>query len=230
VSARTTFDSHADDYEAALGQGLAVSGESAEFFARARVEWLAGRLRQQGVVAPAVLDFGCGTGIATPFFFELLGARSVVGVDESAKSLEVARRNHGRTGARFVLTAEHVPDASVDLVHCNGVFHHVPPRSRTEAARYVAACLAPRGRFALWENNPWSPAARYVMSRIPFDRGTVMVWPREARRLARAVGLVPRLVDYCFIFPRALKALRGSERYVSALPLGAQYLLLAEKA
>jgi SAM-dependent methyltransferase len=225
----TAFDAHAEDYHAALDQGLGVSGETAEFFARGRIAWLADRLRGRGIGQPAVLDLGCGTGTATPYFFELLGARSVLGVDESARSLEVARRSHGSSHARFEVTSGHEPTGAFDLVYCNGVMHHVAVDRRAALARYVASCLRPGGVFALWENNPWSPAARYVMSRIPFDRGVVMVWPRDARRLMRKAGLSAAWPDYCFIFPRVLGGLRFLERYASRLPLGAQYLVLGRK-
>jgi SAM-dependent methyltransferase len=225
----TVFDAHAESYHTALDQGLSVSGESARFFARGRIAWLAARLRERGIVSRAVLDYGCGTGTAVPFFFELLGARSVLGIDESARSLEVARRVHGDARARFVEARAYVPEGNVDLVHCNGVMHHVAPAERASLTRQITDCLAPNGVFALWENNPWSPAARYVMSRIPFDRGVSMVWPRTARRLMRQAGLHASAPEYCFIFPRSLRALRFMERHVSRLPLGAQYLVLGSK-
>jgi SAM-dependent methyltransferase len=227
---KSTFDAHAENYHAALDQGLSVSGETAEFFARGRIAWLAGRLRTLGVSAPRVLDFGCGTGTATPYFFELLGARTVLGIDESARSLEVARRNHGNARAQFERAQGNVPEDSFDLVHCNGVMHHVPPDERASLTRFISRCLAPNGFFALWENNPWSPGARYVMSRIPFDRGVTMVWPREARRLMQQAGLSAGAPDYCFLFPRGLSALRWIERHVTRFPFGAQYLVLGRKA
>jgi len=36
-------------------------------------------------------------------------------------------------------------------------------------------------------------------------------------------------IDFCFIFPHALRALRPIERWLTRLPLGAQYLVLARK-
>jgi len=225
----TAFDAHAESYHAALDQGLSVSGESAHFFARGRIAWLAARLRERGIVSPAVLDYGCGTGTAVPFFFELLGARSVLGIDESARCLEIARGVHGDVRACFVEARAYVPEGSIDLVHCNGVMHHVAPAARASLTRHIADCLAPNGVFALWENNPWSPAARYVMSRIPFDRGVSMVWPRTAQQWMRQAGLHASAPEYCFIFPRGLRALRFMEGRVSRLPLGAQYLVLGSK-
>ena len=223
------FDSYAEEYEAALACGISVSGESADFFAQSRIAWLARCLRQFPLRPHRILDFGCGTGTATRFFFEELGAQFVVGVDTSEESLKIARQRATGRPASFRLT-EHVPArGDFQLAYCNGVFHHIPVAERDRAARYVADSLQPGGVFALWENNPWSPAARLVMSRIPFDKDAIMVWPREARRLLDDSGLKVIQTDFCFIFPKSLSALRGMERHLTALPLGAQYLVLAQK-
>ena len=38
---KSEFDDYAGSYDAALNQGLALSGESKEYFAHERVRWLA---------------------------------------------------------------------------------------------------------------------------------------------------------------------------------------------
>jgi SAM-dependent methyltransferase len=223
------FDSYAHDYDAALNRGLAVSGEGKEYFAQGRVEWLSRCLGHLGFTARSVVDYGCGTGTAEPFLIRGLRAESVLGLDLSAKSLDVARETHSGLPVRYATTSEHVPDASIDLAYCNGVFHHVPPAERLAIAGYIADCLRPGGLFALWDNNPWNPGARLVMKRIPFDRDAVMLSAREARELVRGAGLEVVRTDHCFVFPRALRALRGIERHVAGLPLGAQFQVLARK-
>ena len=224
------FDSYAGNYEEALKRGISVSGEDAPFFARGRIAWLGRCLRARGVSVKRVLDFGCGVGNATPFLFDLLNVESVIGVDLSEESLEVARRSHRHLAVDYRLTRDYRPDGSVDLVYCNGVFHHISEPERPRAMQYVFECLRPGGLFALWENNPWSPAARLVMSRIPFDRDAVMVWPNGARGLAKRAGLKPMSTDFLFIFPRPLGFLRGLEPALRKLPLGAQYQVLSQKA
>jgi SAM-dependent methyltransferase len=223
------FDSYACDYEDALNRGLALSGESKDYFATGRLAWLSQCLKGLNIDVRRVLDFGCGTGTATPLFFELLGAQSVLGVDPSEMSLSVAREKYSGLPVTFELVDEFKPQADVDLVFCNGVFHHIPKCDRQRSAQYVANALRPNGVFAMWENNPWSPAARYVMSRIPFDRNAVMVWPGEARTLAEQAGLSVVRTDYAFIFPKKLQFLRVLEPSVRRLPLGAQYQVLSLK-
>ena len=62
------FDTFAADYDAALNEGLSVSGEDKNYFARGRVEWLRRCLSRLDFSPRRILDFGCGTGSATPFF------------------------------------------------------------------------------------------------------------------------------------------------------------------
>ena len=85
------FDRYAHEYDEALAKGIRISGQDRDFFARGRIAWLASELRKNGAASLSVMDFGCGTGSSTPYFIDLLGVRSVMGVDISTKSLEVAR-------------------------------------------------------------------------------------------------------------------------------------------
>src|SRR5262245_27858625 len=102
---KTTFDEYAGRYDSALNMGLSLSGESREYFAQARVDWLAGRLRERGAAPQQVLDFGCGTGDTCPELLHRLNARLVVGVDPSLESVATARRAHSNPRLRFEETA-----------------------------------------------------------------------------------------------------------------------------
>lgn len=90
------FDDSAADYDAALNNGLILSGEITDFFARGRIAWLTRCLRALGETPGTVLDFGCGTGSSEPFLPELTGGRSIFGVDVSPRLLEVAHRPAGQ--------------------------------------------------------------------------------------------------------------------------------------
>jgi SAM-dependent methyltransferase len=224
------FDRYAADYDAALERGLSISGEGKDYFARERLRHLARCLEVLAVRPGTALDFGCGIGSTAPIFLEVLPElRQLIGIDVSAQSLDVARRRHGASRVEFRLMSEHVPRADLDLAYCNGVFHHIPPERRAGYLREIHAGLRPSGLFAWFENNPWSPGARYVMRRIPFDRDAIPLSPPEARRLIGAAGFEVVRTDFLFLFPRALRWLRPLERLARKLPIGAQYLVLGRK-
>jgi SAM-dependent methyltransferase len=223
------FDSYRFDYDDVLNRGLAVSGENAAHFARKRVEWLERCLRALAASPTSILDYGCGHGTSAPLLAGLPGSPRVLGVEKSQALLEVARARHSSQRIRFVGRDGYGPDGSFDLAFCNGVFHHIPPQERLAEARFLLAVLRPGGLLAFWENNPWNPGTRYVMSRIPFDRGSETLSFVAAKDLMRAAGFEHVSIDHLFLFPRALRGLRPIEPLLSSLPLGAQYQLLCRK-
>ncbi|HVM51459.1 MAG TPA: class I SAM-dependent methyltransferase [Candidatus Acidoferrum sp.] len=224
-----TFDAYAAQYDAALQQGLAVSGEGKEYFAQGRINWLTKLLAGLREEPQSVLDFGCGTGTSARLFRDRFPRAEILGVDVSAKSLEIARELHGSRQIGFASLTEYQPEERFALAFCNGVFHHISLPDRAGAVNYVFRCLRLGGLFAFWENNPWNPGARLVMKRIPFDRDAIPLSPLNAARLLRAGGFQILRTDFQFIFPRVLKCLRGFEPILSRLPLGAQYQVLCRK-
>lgn len=223
------FDEFAEQYDDALSQGLAVTGETKDYYARGRVEWLAKRMREEHYSARNALDFGTGTGTSTPLLLDLPGVESVVGVDVSPQSIQVARRLHPSPGIRFVLSRDFKPGGEMDLAFCNGVFHHIPPAERLAPVRLVFESLRPGGWFSLWENNPWNPGTRYVMSRVPFDRDAILLAPPATRRMLRDAGFEIVETDFLFFFPRHLSWFRGLEPALHLVPLGGQYQVLAQR-
>lgn len=228
-SAPAEFDAYAGDYDAAINQGLKFTGEKKEYFAETRVRWLKERLRQKGAAVRNCLDFGCGTGTSAPLLVAGLGLDSCTGYDPSGESVAEAVRDHPGKEYQFVHETGRLAPDSFDLAFCNGVFHHIPVAARAEAFQCVFRSLKPGGWFAFWENNKWNPMVHFVMSRVPFDRDAIMLFPGEAAAGMKAAGFRVALRDYLFVFPAALKALRPLEPALCKLPLGGQYLVLAQK-
>ncbi len=229
MNVTSQFDHHADTYEADLNQALSASGENKDYFARGRVGWLARCLRQLRVEPRSAIDFGCGIGDTSVLLREALSLNSVLGLDVSVRSLELATLRNASSGCRFITFQAHVPGGDVDLVYCNGVFHHIPIGERDSALDYILRCLTPGGVFALWENNPWNPGARYVMSQCAFDRNAIPLSPRKAVSMLQRRGFQIISVDFLFFFPRFLKSLRFLEPHFSGIPLGAQYQVLCRR-
>ena len=223
------FDQYAESYDADLSRSLSVSGEDKDYFARERIRWLSKCLSNEENRSECLMDFGCGTGSAIPHLLDFFEARSIVGIDVSAKSLEIAARTHGSERVQFMLPDQFHPNKQIDLVVSNGAFHHIPLGQRASAVEYLFRSLRLGGLLALWENNPWNPGTRYCMSRCVFDRDAVTLTPPETQRLLTAEGFEIVRTNFLFVFPRLLHWLRWIEPYASRLPIGAQYLVLARK-
>ncbi len=223
------FDSFADNYDEALQKGLSLTGESKEFFAQERVNWMHQWLTRLQGLPQSILDFGCGTGGSESFLLKTFSPKRIIGTDVSDDSLDIARKIYAAEPCEFIRLDTFAPNGEVDLAFCNGVFHHIPIADRAQCVETVFRALRPGGYFCFWENNPWNPGTRWVMSRVPFDKDAIMLWPAESRRLLRAAGFEIVTTSYRFIFPNSLRVFRGLEPALASLPLGGQYLVIAQK-
>jgi hypothetical protein len=66
---------------------------------------------------------------------------SVVRTDIAPQASDVVQCAYGSECACFLLFDHYQPNASLDLVYCNDVFHHIPLQTRTVA--YMARALCP---------------------------------------------------------------------------------------
>lgn len=226
------FDRYARQYDEALERGIRLSGEPKEYFAHGRLEAARAWFDAAGWTPARAIEFGCGVGTNVASLRAIWPALEILGLDASEASLEAAREREGATGARFMTPEAYrrSGEAPADWVLCTGVLHHVPPPERRTVLAFLRDLLAPGGRLTIFENNPYSPAARLVMRRIPFDRDAVMVRPGWLRGELRALGFRDLACRYLFLFPRFLRALRPLEPVLATLPLGAQYGFLARRA
>jgi len=235
TSIANTFDSAAIAYEQQLQLGLSLSGEAADYFVRGRVAMLKSLLTQFDVRPPAnVLDFGCGVGNAAQSLLTGYPNASLTGLDCSPESLAIADRKHASLSliaARlsWLHADEQLAPLSFDVAYTSGVFHHIEPSQRQAELSKIYNALRPGGIFALFENNPWNPGTRWVMSRIPFDRDAICLSPIETIRRLRETGFDVLATRYLFFFPRVLSGLRRFESALSRFALGAQYVILARR-
>jgi SAM-dependent methyltransferase len=123
----------------------------------------------------------------------------------------------------------YLPQQDLDLVFCNGVFHHIPVAERSAAVDYVYRCLRPGGMFAMWENNPWNPMQSFAMKHSEIDKDAIPLPPPESRRLVASERFSVIRTDYLFFFPGCFSWLHPLEKWLIKVPLGAQYQILARK-
>ena len=218
------------EYDAMLTKGIRLSGETKDYFAFHRVKYLRAALPAH-FQPTRILDFGCGVGTAMPHLMSFFPDATIVGVDTAVNAIEFARKNFKSNRTRFFPLAELADLEFFDLCYTNGVFHHIEPQNRAETARRIYHVLNPNGYFALFENNPWNPGTRLVMSRIPFDRDAKMLSIPEAHHLVKKSAFHPSgRAQTLFYFPSWLAPLRFLEPSLKNLPLGAQYCILGAKS
>ena len=234
-SVASTFDSAAVAYEQQLQLGLSLSGESADYFVSGRVAMFERLLAQFQLGSPSeIMDFGCGVGNAAQSLLASFPTANLSGLDCSRESLSIAERKHASLPAianrlRWLSADAQVEPMTFDAVYTSGVFHHIVPSQRQAELSKIYRSLKPGGVFGLFENNPWNPGTRWVMSRIPFDHDAICLSPIETRRILRDAGFEVLTTRYLFFFPRVLSRLRCLERLLSRFAMGAQFVVLARR-
>ncbi|MBP7936520.1 MAG: class I SAM-dependent methyltransferase [Phycisphaerae bacterium] len=221
------FDQYALNYEAELCRGLRWSGQQPDWFAERRVACVRQHCHESGLAPRQVLEFGCGVGIHVPFLRAAFPESQIIGLDISRESLAVAARRHGSHHVCFSTPEEFSQRHTADLAYVNGVFHHIAPAEHRHWLHRIRDYMAPGALLAMFDNNPFSLPARWVMHSIPFDQNAIMVNPHRFARLMRATGFGRPRLRFHFLFPRALSCLHGIESLVARLPLAAQFSLLA---
>jgi SAM-dependent methyltransferase len=226
IDSTQEFDSFATRYEEALAQGLAITGEDSAFYAEERIKALFALLGvERNKSIRRILDFGCGTGGSRPWIYKQWPDAEYVGYDLSQSSLVVASERNSHPKTSWSARTEDL--GQFDLVLTNGVFHHIAPADRGRAFTTIHRALKPSGIFAFFENNPWNPGTRYIMSRVEFDRDAITITPGEARCLLRHHGFATKQFTSLFYFPSALACLRPLEKWLGRLPFGGQYLYIS---
>lgn len=230
---KAEFDRFADEYDALHAASVAVSGETPDYFARYKIDDVAGVMARLGRRPARILDFGGGVGNSLGPLRAHYPDSAITLLDPSPRCLEVAQRRHPDAEADFRDFDGRTipfPDDTFDLVFTACVFHHIPPAAHVGLLKEIARVMAPGASLFLFEHNPFNPLTRKVVRDCPFDDNAILISPREMQdRLAEA-GLPGGRLCYRLFFPRFVRMLRPLERWLTWLPLGAQYFIHATRA
>lgn len=226
------FDKFAEEYLCAHAKNIACTGEEPGYFSRYKIEEVRRRWDKKKRPEPgAILDFGTGIGGSLPFLAKLFPGAAITALDVSSRSLEIAeRRNPG--AAKFVLHDGSgnfpLPPGTFDLIFTSCVFHHIPPDEHVGLFSQLRGLLKPGGAMVTFEHNPVNPVTRYIVATCPFDENAILLPARSLVRRQRQAGFSAIDVSYTGFFPGALRALRPLERFMTRLPVGAQYYTFAQ--
>ncbi|WP_191966197.1 class I SAM-dependent methyltransferase [Oryzomonas japonica] len=221
------FDEYVGEYRNIINQVSRISGEQFEFFIQLRLQLMKSRVFEQfqSLNKIRILDFGCGAGATEIYLKETFPEASIYAIDSSAQSIRAARERNIE-GVEFIHSDAFelpFPDSYFDLIYSNGTFHHIPPLHHKKIISEISRICRVGGNFFIFENNPKNPLMMRAMRNNPFDADAIVVRPYMLKRITAIAGFVQKEVCYYFFFPKFLRFLRFSEKWLSSIPLGAQY-------
>lgn len=230
------FDKHAARYDGGLDNPVKrLMGNSADQFIAVKARWLLRREKGLRTGRLRMLDYGCGAGDLMRVLAGLGARASFTGCDVSQGMLdEAARRWPPALGPAPALARQDgartpFDDGRFDIATISAVLHHVPPAERPAVYGELARLLKPGGRVYVFEHNPRNPLVRYVVARTPIDANAILLDSQEVRHGLLGSARYELDTDYLMFMPPSLPFLRGVDRALAWLPLGAQYAVTARK-
>jgi SAM-dependent methyltransferase len=227
------FDRFADEYVEMHRRNIRISGEDPDFFARYKVEDMAGVWAERFPEGEArsILDFGGGVGASAPHLAALFPRADIIIADVSRRSLRVAAERGIARLTALPFDGETLPleDDSADMAMAACVFHHIPEAAHVRLLDEIRRVLRPGGLMFVFEHNPWNPLTRRAVDTCPFDENAVLIAAPAMRRRFEAAGYRDVDAAYRIFFPGALRRLRPLERWMTRLPIGAQYRCIGVK-
>lgn len=231
------FDRHAESYDGGLDNPIKrMMGDSADHFIAVKARWLLRREKGLRNGTLSLLDYGCGAGDLMRVLAGLGARAEFTGCDISHGMLaEVAKRWPDAQGPAPAVAPQEgartpFADGRFDIATISAVLHHVPVAERSAVYAELGRVLKPGGRLYVFEHNPRNPLVRYVIARTPIDENAILLDSQEVRHGLLDTARYDLETDYLMFMPPGIAWLRGVDRALAWLPLGAQYAVAARKS
>lgn len=227
----TEFDKHADHYAALHAKNIAITGEGPEYFSEYKISDAHKWTEEAKLQTEVVLDFGAGIGNSIPYFRHYFPSVRLICGDVSRRSLEVARQRFGAVHQSILFEDRRIPmpDNACDLIFTACVFHHIAQPEHTHWLRECLRVTRPGGMLLVFEHNPWNPLTVKAVNTCPFDVNARLISSPAMADCMATAGWQNIKARYRIFFPRFLSAMRPLERWLYAIPLGAQYAMIGRK-
>ncbi len=221
------FDQYADDYKTLLDNSLSLVGGFNEYYFFRKVDIVKKMIGAHKI--NLVLDFGCGLGDTSIMLSKAFPDARIIGVDISGVSIAYARNKNKNIDFYLLNDKDFIAEYAgyFDLIYVANVFHHIPCNERKQVAAILKTMLVCNGKILLFEHNPYNPVTKWVVSRCEFDQDAILLLSRDSRMLLEYSGFQVERTVYFLFFPYMFRILSKIEAFLSWLPFGAQYCVVA---
>lgn len=217
-----------EEYDSMLKKGIGITGNDKHYFISGRLDWLKNELSARDV-PNRILDFGCGIGDTAFQLAHCFPDSEIAAWDISDEAVNYAKKRFSTSRIDFLKTENLETTSGFDLVYINCVLHHIAPKEREPVFQKLFQLAKAGGLICCFENNPANPGTQLAMFKNPFDKGVVKIWPTKLQSGLEKVGFKELKTRFLFYFPQWMSWFRPIEKHLSKIPMGGQYVVLAEK-
>lgn len=226
---KVEFDKFADEYYQQHARNIAITGQTPEYFAEAKVVDAAAWTRERNLFPGTILDFGAGIGNSIPFFRKHFPLCDLLCADVSERSLALVQQRFGNDHKSVLIANDRLPleDESVDLAFTVCVFHHIEIDQHLHWLTEIRRVVRSGELFILFEHN--NPLTVRAVNTCPFDVNAHLIRNDVMARQVEKSGWPRPKTRFRIFFPRLLSSLSRMERWMYWIPLDAQYALICPK-
>jgi 2-polyprenyl-3-methyl-5-hydroxy-6-metoxy-1,4-benzoquinol methylase len=223
------FDEMSENLDDLLKEGLGIFAKFRESMKEYKAEYLKYLLPTE---PKAILDFGCGSGLYTPYLKKYFPNTMIYGCDISSKSIEVAKGKYPEYQFSVISSVDDLVQYKgiIDCVFINCVLHHMPPTEHEKWITGISNNMRKGASLIIFEMNMINPLVRNLGKKHQIDKNATMLKSNYCKRIVEKCfnGGEVKLC-YSYFFPWRNKLFVGVEHKLGWLPLGAQYYVVAKK-
>ena len=223
------FDNFANNYRKIHNNNIKLSGTESNYFSEHNIKTIKLEEKNEELI---FLDFGCGDGNTAPFFEKYFPNCMYNGVDISHESITVAKSKNSNINNFFTFDGCILPfgNESFDIVFTACVFHHIEFNLHNNLFKEIHRVLKKKGRFYIFEHNPWNPITQKMVNTCPFDKDAVLLKPNYTKKILQKT-FDNQSTNFILFFPRhkIFSIFIRFEYLLRKIPLGGQYFSKAIK-
>ena len=231
---KSNFDEFADSYETLHAKSIKLSGYAPSFFDEHKIKIVHREIKNEflDLSQRTFLNFGCGIGKSEIYIREYFPKVKIFSADISLESIRTAQQRNadieGISYIHYTKIEELQQGVKYDIIFVANVFHHIASTEHTAVLTTLKSLLKEGGHLFIFEHNPINPLTRMAFEKCEFDVGCTMLNHHYLGRMLDKSGFKSKKVNFVLFFPKILSVFNYFEKYLSVIPLGAQYYFKAK--
>lgn len=227
------FDQFSNSYNEYLNDSVNLLGGKQAFFTDYKAKLIKNFLKKKSLLRTELtfLDFGCGIGNNIPYLSKNLPRCRLYGTDISTGSIKIANDLYSNICTFKYFEGGSLPFQNnyFDFVFISNVLHHISSDNHVQTLKVIKEVLKKNGIIFIIEHNPLNPLTKSIFKNCIFDKEAEMLKAKYLLSILKKEKFKSPKLNYILFVPPFLKFFSFIDKYISFIPLGAQYCITARK-